>query len=150
MCGDVERVDAVSGIAPWQPVPRTVTRKSVHPAMNVPRPQRTKPRGRAGVNMERERRLGSWLRGQDARREHGLRPRKTLLVGLKDEPDGAAQLRLMLPQQLRRAKEHGRVQIVAAACMAPFSARKGRSVRSVMRQGVHVGAQEHAAAVSRP
>ena len=73
-----------------------------------------KPRGRAGVNMERERRLGPWLRGQDARREHGLRPRKTLLVALKDEPDGAAQLRLMLPQQLRCAKEHGRVQIVAA------------------------------------
>ena len=35
----------VSGIAPWQPVPRTVTRKSVHPAMNVPRPQRTSPVG---------------------------------------------------------------------------------------------------------
>ena len=34
-----------SGIAPWQPVPRTVTRKSVHPAMNVPRPQRTSPVG---------------------------------------------------------------------------------------------------------
>lgn len=45
VCGDVERVDAVSGIAPWQPVPRTVTRKSVHPAMNVPRPQRTSPVG---------------------------------------------------------------------------------------------------------
>ena len=96
--------------------------------------------------MERERRLGSWLRGQDARREHGLRPRKTLLVGLKDEPDGAAQLRLMLPQQLRRAKEHGRVQIVAAGVHGAVFRAEGEVGALRDAQGVHVGAQEHAAA----
>lgn len=90
--------------------------------------------------------MGSWLRGQDARREHGLRPRKTLLVGLKDEPDGAAQLRLMLPQQLRRAKEHGRVQIVAAGVHGSRFPRGREDGALREAHGVHVGAQEHAAA----
>ena len=35
----------VSGMAPWQPVPRTEIRNRVQPAMNVPRPQSTMPEG---------------------------------------------------------------------------------------------------------
>ena len=52
----------------------------------------------------------------------------------------------MLPQQLRRAKEHGRVQIVAAGVHGAVFRAEGEVGALRDAQGVHVGAQEHAAA----
>ena len=83
---------------------------------------------------------------QHARREHGLRAGKALLVRLKHQLDRAVQLILVLAQQLCRTEQHRRVHVVAAGVHAAVRGCKIQSGLLGHAQRVHVGAQEQTAA----
>ncbi len=84
---------------------------------------------------------------EDALVDHDLRALVALLARLEHEDDVPGQVLAAFGQQAGRADQHGGVQVVAAGV---HGAVDGRAVVDgdafLDRQGVHVGAQQHARA----
>ena len=84
---------------------------------------------------------------QDAVLQHGLAAGKAqgvgaLLVRLEHQLHAAVQLALVLLQQLRRAQQHGGVQVVAAGVGRVALGGKGKAGLLPHGQGVHVRPQQ--------
>ena len=84
---------------------------------------------------------------QDAVLQHGLAAGKaqgvgSLLVRLEHQLHAAVQFALVLLQQLRRAQQHGGVQVVAAGVGRVALGGKGKAGLLLHGQGVHVRPQQ--------
>ena len=82
--------------------------------------------------------------------EHEPRAVPALLAGLEHEHHRAGQPVAPLAERARGAGQHGDVGVVAAGVHGPFVLRGERQAGVLgQRQGVHVAAQQHGAAVGR-